>query len=56
MTSICIDSGLLLKLVLNEPDSALADALWQSWLTAGAQLVAPPLLPIEITALLRKHV
>ncbi len=56
MTSICIDSGLLLKLVLNEPDSHLADSLWRSWLTAGSQLVAPPLLPIEVTAVLRKHV
>jgi len=45
-----------LKLVLNEPDSHLADSLWQVWLVAGQQPVAPPLLPVEMTAVLRKYV
>ena len=57
MTSpICVDSGIVIKLVVNEPDSDLAEALWRSWLRADRRLVAPPLLPIEITAVLRKLV
>jgi predicted nucleic acid-binding protein len=53
---ICTDSSIILKLVLNEPDSALAESLWRSWLDSGQRPVAPPLLPFEITAVLRKHV
>jgi predicted nucleic acid-binding protein len=55
MTSqICVDSGILLKLLLNEPDSHLAEALWRGWVTAGVQPVAPYLFPFEVTAVLRK--
>lgn len=55
MTSqICVDSGILLKLVLNEPDSHLAEALWQRWIGEGVQLVAPQLFPFEVTAVMRK--
>lgn len=51
---ICVDSGILLKLVLQEPDSHLAEALWQSWISAGVQPVAPQMFPFEVTAVLRK--
>jgi predicted nucleic acid-binding protein len=55
MTSqICLDSGLLLKLLLNEPDSYLAEALWQSWVTNDVQLIAPYLFSFEVTAVIRK--
>lgn len=55
MTSlVCVDAGILLKLVLQEPDSHLAEALWQSWISAGMQPVAPQLFPFEVTAVLRK--
>lgn len=55
MTSqICVDSGILLKLLLNEPDSHLAEALWHGWVVAGVQPVAPYLFPFEVTAVLRK--
>ncbi|MCA9956129.1 MAG: type II toxin-antitoxin system VapC family toxin [Ardenticatenaceae bacterium] len=55
MTSqICIDSGILLKLLLNEPDSHLAEALWRGWVMAGVQPIAPHLFWFEVTAVLRK--
>lgn len=55
MTSqICLDSGLLLKLLLNEPDSQLAEALWHTWVTNDVQLIAPYLFPFEVTAVIRK--
>jgi predicted nucleic acid-binding protein len=57
MTSwTCVDASVLLKLVLNEADSHLAEALWRSWLTSSLQPVGPFLLPFEVTAVLRKHV
>lgn len=51
---ICVDAGILLKLVLQETDSHLAEALWQNWISAGVQPVAPQLFPFEVTAVLRK--
>jgi len=55
MTSqICVDAGILLKLVLQEPDSHLAEAVWQSWVSDGVQPIAPQLFPFEVTAVLRK--
>jgi predicted nucleic acid-binding protein len=53
---ICLDANVALKLVLHEPDSEQARDLWQSLLLANRQPVAPPLFPIEITAVMRKHV
>jgi len=55
-SQVCVDASILLKLVLHEPDSPLAEALWHSWLATSQRPVAPPLLPFEITAVLRKHV
>ena len=55
MTSqVCVDSGILLKLLLNEPDSQLSEALWQQWINQETQIIAPYLFPIEITAVIRK--
>ena len=55
MTSqICVDSGLLLKLLLKERDSHLVEALWQQWVTDDIQLIAPYLFAFEITAVIRK--
>lgn len=55
MTSqICVDANILLKLLLKETDSHLAEAAWQSWLADGVEMIAPPLFPFEVTSVLRK--
>lgn len=57
MTSwVCLDANILLKLVLNEPDSHLVDELWRSWLDRGVYPAAPYLFPFEITVVIRKLV
>ena len=53
---VCVDANLVLKLVLQEADSHKASALWHLWLEQDYRPVAPYLLPIELTAVLRKHV
>ena len=53
---VCVDSGIVLKLYLDEDDSRLAIALIQRWIDNDYQLVAPILFPLEITAVLRKEV
>ena len=57
MTSwICVDAGIVLKLVLNEPDSPKAEAFWQHWAQNGVRPMAPSLFPYEITAVIRKAI
>ena len=57
MTSwVCLDAGVALKLVLNEPDSQQAKTLWKTFLQDGYQLAAPHLFTFEITSVLRRNV
>lgn len=53
---VCLDASIVLKLALPEPDSLKAVQLWQSILHSNNQVIAPSLFPLEITAVLRKHV
>jgi predicted nucleic acid-binding protein len=55
-SAICVDASILIKLLVEEENSDLARSLWQSWLDAGIERVAPPLLIYEIIAVLRKQV
>jgi len=55
-SQICVDASLVLKLVLREPDSPLAEALWTEWLASGVQICAPTLLEFETASVLRNKV
>jgi len=56
VTFVCVDANLILKLVLNEPDSHVARALWQSWEGEPISLIAPPLWLYEVTSVIRNRV
>lgn len=51
-SQVCIDASLALKLVLAEADSAKAHRLWDAWIDAGIEIVAPPLLAFEGTSVI----
>lgn len=53
---VCVDAGVLIKLVVAEEDSDRADALWEQWKEDGVKVVAPALLLFELTSVLRKKV
>ncbi|MCC7354088.1 MAG: type II toxin-antitoxin system VapC family toxin [Anaerolineae bacterium] len=53
---VCIDASLLIKLVVPEPLSDRADALWGRWIRDSVEVVAPRLLHYEVTAVLRRRV
>jgi len=53
---VCVDAGIVLKLVLNEPDTPMAEALWEFWANNGFRPIAPSLFPFEITAVIRKAI
>ncbi|MDO8689818.1 MAG: type II toxin-antitoxin system VapC family toxin [Dehalococcoidia bacterium] len=52
---ICVDASVAAKWLLEEEHSDKADALYEACVRAGTPLVAPPLLPIELTNLLRRR-
>lgn len=54
-SSVCLDSGIVLKFVLPEADSQQAKMLWQSIIASQQRPVAPFLFPFEITSTLRKR-
>lgn len=55
-SQVCVDASLALKLVLAETDSEHAHALWQSWLDADTEVLAPEHLAFEATSVIRNHV
>lgn len=52
---ICVDASLAAKWIPAEADSDRARALYRATLRAGEPIVAPPLLPIEATNILRRR-
>jgi predicted nucleic acid-binding protein len=56
MAEVCVDACLVVKLVSQEPDSDLADALFAAWHGRDTHLVAPALLPLEVDSVLRQKV
>ena len=54
-SQVCIDTNLALKLVLVERDSAKAHHLWNVWIDADTEIVAPSLLAFEGTSVIRNR-
>jgi len=52
----CVDASLVVKIVVEEPYSSHARALWRTWQSEAWKITAPPLLRYELTSVLRKHV
>jgi len=55
MKEVCVDACLVIKIVINEPDSTLADALFTWWQEQGVQLIAPVFCPVEIDSVIRRR-
>ena len=52
---ICVDASVAVKWVLDEDRSDLARALFRAAERGGSDIVAPPLLPFEVTNVLRQR-
>ena len=52
---ICVDASLAAKWVFEEEHYQEARALYRDSLTAAERIVAPPLLPIEVTNIVRQR-
>lgn len=56
MRLVCLDASFVLVQLLREDLSVHADALVDSWRSAETQLIAPPLLKIEVPSALRQAI
>jgi predicted nucleic acid-binding protein len=52
---VVVDTSIVIKWVLNEPDSAIALALLSKWSSNGTAIHAPALLIYELTNALYQH-
>jgi predicted nucleic acid-binding protein len=53
---VCVDASLAVKVVVTEPDSEKADALFDAWANEGKQLIAPAFFIVETDSILRQKV
>ena len=53
--TVVVDTSIVIKWVLNEPDSAMALALLTKWSSNGTAIYAPALLIYELTNALYQH-
>jgi predicted nucleic acid-binding protein len=54
-SQVCVDASLALKLVLVEEDSFRAHHLWNTWIDADVEIIAPFLLTFEGTSVIRNR-
>jgi predicted nucleic acid-binding protein len=53
---VCVDASIAVKVVVTEPDSDKADALFHEWAKKGMQLIAPAFFAAETDSILRQKV
>ena len=53
---VCVDASLAIKVVVREPDSDKADALFAQWANEGTRLIAPAFFDVETDSILRQKV
>jgi len=51
-SQVCVDANLALKLIFVETDSEAAHRLWNGWVAADVEVVAPPLFAFEGTSVI----
>lgn len=56
MSRVCVDAGLVVKLVSPEEDSAHAEALFAHWKADSTEMVAPAFAAVEMDSVLRQKV
>ena len=52
---VCVDANITIKLIIQEPDSWIAQSLWEAWTHQAWLVVAPALWSYEVTSVIRKN-
>jgi predicted nucleic acid-binding protein len=53
---VCVDASVAVKVVVTEPGSDKADALFDEWASNGKRLIAPAFFEVETDSILRQKV
>ncbi len=53
---VCVDASPAIKVIVREPDSEKADALFAQWSNEGTCLIAPAFFDVETDSILRQKV
>jgi predicted nucleic acid-binding protein len=53
---VCVDASLAIKVIVREPDSDKAEALFAQWANEGTHLIAPAFFDVETDSILRQKV
>jgi len=56
MVAICVDASFIIRLVTQPPENSLYLLLWEQWLASDREIIAPALLPYEVSNGLYKYV
>lgn len=51
---VCVDASVAIKVVVAEPDSEKADALFEAWANEERRLIAPAFFEVEVDSILRQ--
>lgn len=54
-SEVCVDSSVVVKLVLEEDDSDEVVEIWTGWAASEVRIVAPSLVWYEVISTVRKH-
>lgn len=52
-SEVCVDASLVVKVIVAEPNSAKADALFEDWANEDRQLIAPVFFDVEADSIIR---
>jgi predicted nucleic acid-binding protein len=53
---VCVDANIAVQVVVTEPESDKADALFDEWASQGTRLIAPAFFEVETESILRQKV
>jgi predicted nucleic acid-binding protein len=54
MNRVCVDAGLAVKMVIEEPDTPKALALFGAWIDQEVEMIAPAFFEVETDSIVRK--
>src|SRR5438552_2987711 len=53
---VCVDAGVAIKVVTEESDFELADALFEQWANHDVQIIAPLFFEVEVDSILSQKI
>jgi len=52
---VCLDASFVIKILIPEPLSDLAESMWRRWAEEDVRCIAPSFMPVEVISALRRR-